>query len=264
MCIITATSNAFPHENNGTRVFPENNHYLMSVSLQFGRGHWNIPFGGFKLPTSELRNIEIKHTATPKTAGTRINSKHTPSHKEITNAGECVLPTIIAVSQCLLAASQHMRYTADRRQRLTAALPSRTWRQASTVRAAVRHSAASQRLVWRPVCLAGLRAKRDTDAWLSLTEGRGKKNPSPTYKLPISSERLVQGHLWADCLFSSPLPAPVEEQHRARLLKFSTLPLNVSAAHRVGVTRWRTHVQSRVNPQHLMQRMVQPGATRQF
>lgn len=215
MCIITGTSNAFPHENNGTRVFPENNHYLMSVSLQFGRGHWNIPFGGFKLPTSELRNTEIKHTATPKTAGTRINTKHTPSHKEIINARECVLPSIIAVSQCLHAASQHMQYMAARRQRLTATLPSCTWRQASTVRAAVRHSAASQQLVWRPVCLAGLRGNSDTDAWLSLTEGRGKKTLSPTYWLPISSERLVQGHHWADCAFSRPLPAPpVEEQRR--------------------------------------------------
>lgn len=123
MCIIMGTSNAFPHENNGTRVFPENNPYLMSVSLQFGRGHWNIPFGGFKLPTSELRNTEIKHTATRKTAGTRINTKHTPSHKEITNAREYVLPSIIAVSQCLHAASQRMQYMADRRQRLTATLP---------------------------------------------------------------------------------------------------------------------------------------------
>lgn len=162
MCIITSTSNAFPHENNGTRVFLENNHYPMSVSLHFERGHWNIPIGGFKLPPSELRNTKIKHAATPKTAGTRINTKHTPSHKEITNAHEFALPSIIADSQCLRAASRHMQYMADRR--LTAMLPYRTWCQASTVRAAVRHTAAGQQLVWRPVCLASLRANGDTDA----------------------------------------------------------------------------------------------------
>lgn len=48
------------------RGFLENNHYLMSVSLQFGRGLWNIPFGGFKLPSSELRNTKIKYSATMK------------------------------------------------------------------------------------------------------------------------------------------------------------------------------------------------------
>lgn len=48
------------------RGFLENNHYLMSVSLQFGGGLWNIPFGSFKLPTSELRNTKIKYAATPK------------------------------------------------------------------------------------------------------------------------------------------------------------------------------------------------------
>lgn len=151
----------------------------MSVSLQFGRGHWNIPIGGFKLPPSELRNTKIKHAATPKTAGTRINTKHTPSHKEITNAHEDALPTIIADSQCLHAASRHMQYMADRR--LAAMLPYRTWCQASTESAAVRHTAAGQQLVWRPVCLASLRANGDTDARHSLEEGRGKRKLPLTY-----------------------------------------------------------------------------------
>lgn len=57
------------------------------------------------MPPSELRNTKIQHAATPKTAGTRINTKHTPSHKEITNAHEDALPSIIADSQCLHAAS---------------------------------------------------------------------------------------------------------------------------------------------------------------
>lgn len=48
------------------RGFLDNNHNLMSVSLQFERGLWNIPFGGFKLPTSELRNTKIKYATTPK------------------------------------------------------------------------------------------------------------------------------------------------------------------------------------------------------
>lgn len=38
----------------------------MSVSLQFGKGLWNIPFGGFKLPSTEVKNTKIKYTATLK------------------------------------------------------------------------------------------------------------------------------------------------------------------------------------------------------
>lgn len=48
------------------RYFLQNDYYLMSVSLQFGKGPWSIPFGGFKLPTTEVRNTKIKYTASLK------------------------------------------------------------------------------------------------------------------------------------------------------------------------------------------------------
>lgn len=55
-----------PVQQKQKRGFLENDYYLMSVSLQFGKGLWNIPFGGFKLPTTEVKNTKIKYTATMK------------------------------------------------------------------------------------------------------------------------------------------------------------------------------------------------------
>lgn len=46
------------------RGFLENHYYLMSVSLQFGKGLWSIRFGDFELPTTELKNSKIKYTET--------------------------------------------------------------------------------------------------------------------------------------------------------------------------------------------------------
>lgn len=77
------------------RIILQNNYYLMSVSLQFGRRLWNTQFVGFKLPANELKNAKIKYTATLKTAGTCTNTKHTPLHKEITDVQVCAWPTII-------------------------------------------------------------------------------------------------------------------------------------------------------------------------
>ena len=108
-----------------TRGFLENGYYLMSVSLQFGKGLWNIPFGSFKLPTSELKNTKIKYAATLKHSW--HSHKHTPQKHTIAQGNNrgCVSawPSIITVSWRLLAAgvsatTQQIQYFMARHQYL--------------------------------------------------------------------------------------------------------------------------------------------------
>lgn len=100
------------------------------------------------------------------------------------------------------------------------------------MRAAVRHTAAGQQLVWRPVCLASLRANGDTDARHSPEEGRAKRKLPLTYrgsrvKRTTGLFSMHLGSLWADCRpFSAP---PVQKKHLNSLPKFAIFQLNVSA-----------------------------------
>lgn len=133
------------------RGFPQNDYYLMSVSLQFGKGLWNIPFGGFKLPTTEVKNTKIKHTATLK------HSWHMHRH----TAGAHAIAQGNNGRLCVLVAKYNNRFPTSDGCRC---LPCRhsiswldtnksskcdycTWCQATTVRAAVQHQTVGQQRI---------------------------------------------------------------------------------------------------------------------
>lgn len=129
------------------RVILQNNYYLMSVSLQFGRRLWNSPFVGFKLPTNELKNTKIKYTATLKHAQTP-NAHHCRRKKQ-TCMSACMANDIncFPTSESYIPAHTVFHgQTPIPPQRATE--PYCTWCQASTARAAVQHEAMSQQHIW--------------------------------------------------------------------------------------------------------------------
>lgn len=57
------------------RGFPGNDYYFTSVSMQFAKGLWNIPFAGFKLPTTEVKNTKSNTVPHLNTAGQSTNTR---------------------------------------------------------------------------------------------------------------------------------------------------------------------------------------------